>query len=74
MKQARAIRDLTFRYLQSMSEPPAQASEKARAGATVARLVDAWDTALDRLRVLNNRPLPGQLRPESPRRKLVLLC
>ena len=68
MKQARRIRDLTFRYLEAMQEPPADAGERARAGATLARLVDAWDTALDRLRILNNRPLPGQFRPE-PKRK-----
>ena len=70
LKQAYQLQELAFNAAKQVLELPAanldEADQRAR---SAANLIRAWESSVDRVRVIRGRPLPGSLRPVAKPRK-----
>src|SRR5438105_180660 len=66
--QATRLQELAFEGAEGLKADLSSEKEdtRSRARAQVVNLVRAWDTAVERLRILRGKPLPGQFKPERP--------
>lgn len=70
LKQGISLQDTAFCAALVLAEELAKCSDpsvRARLGSSLASVLKAWDAAVDRVRVIRNKPLPGSLRPSGPR-------
>lgn len=56
LKQCHTIQDIVYQAITSQTSPD-----------SISDLARTWDLIADRQRILRGRPLPGALRPESPK-------
>ena len=65
VKQAYDLRDLAALAAVDLHDSPVPTlQDKALRAQALRNLTNVWSDALERLRIMRNRPLPGSLRPE----------
>lgn len=66
LTQAYMLRDLAAKHALELDDAPMSELETRSSRAqALSALLRAWETAVDRIRILRGRPLPGSLRPEK---------
>ena len=72
LKQATELRNITFDIAMDLAKTEVSTlDDKVARAQGVARLMQGWEGACDRIRIIRGKPLPGSRRPapDKPKRK-----